>query len=103
MPGNTGVSDPSADVSTPAVVSPCVHVVVVRGLTEIKITSELTEDEVVSKWGKPQGHRGSGISYLAYTLDDGREVWLAFLAEPPRRLRGAVLFSQSTGRKVTLF
>ena len=73
-----------------------------RRLEDIKFTADLTKDELVSIWGKPDGGRGSGIDYIEYTLEDGREVWVNFLPEPPYRLNIALL-CPPTGKPETLF
>jgi hypothetical protein len=74
-----------------------------RTLTDIKLSADLTQAGVESVWGKPDGERGSGVAYLAYKLEDGQELWLQFLPEPPHRLRGALIVSPLTGEHKQVF
>jgi hypothetical protein len=74
-----------------------------RKLSDIHFSANLTQEQVVTIWGQPDGDRGSGIAYVEYTLEDGQEVLLAFLPEPPYSLQMAMLFSPHTGQRKTLF
>lgn len=74
-----------------------------RALTEIKLTGDLTREQVAALWGPPDDFRGSGVDYLEYHLSDGNELWLEFFPEPPYRLRHALLFSAKTRQHTTLF
>jgi hypothetical protein len=62
-----------------------------RRLNDLKFASNLTLEQVQTVWGKPDGHRGFGVPYIEYNLDNGREVWLHFALDPPHTLRGALL------------
>jgi hypothetical protein len=67
-----------------------------RRLNDLKFSADLTQEQVEAVWGAPDGHRGSGIDYFEYTLDDGSEVWLAYFnGVPPRKLMGALRFNPS--------
>jgi hypothetical protein len=65
-----------------------------RGLADIHFTSDLKQEQVEAIWGVPDGHRGSGISYIEYTLGDDAEVWLDFQTDPPHKALEAILFKQ---------
>jgi hypothetical protein len=64
-----------------------------RNLNDIVLDSNLTENAVLQIWGPPDGRRGSGVAYLEYTMRDGKELWLSFQPQPPKKLNGALLFS----------
>jgi hypothetical protein len=77
-----------------------------RRLEDIKLSAELRRDQVFALWGSPEGPRGSGFAYMAYILEDGQELWLAFCREVPEvpdRLLSALLFSPTTGEHKALF
>lgn len=74
-----------------------------RRLSDIKLAADLTREQVVTMWGPPDGHRGSGLDYLMYTLEDGQELWLLFGLEPPFGLRAASLVSPEGGHRKNLF
>ena len=66
-------------------------------LNDLKFSADLTQEQVEAGWGDPDGHRGSGIDYFEYALEDGSEVWLAYLnGVPPRKLMGALRFNPSS-------
>jgi hypothetical protein len=68
-----------------------------RSLNDLKFSADLTQEQVEAGWGDPDGHRGSGIDYFEYALEDGSEVWLAYLnGVPPRKLMGALRFNPSS-------
>src|SRR5260370_21423210 len=75
-----------------------------RHLGDIKISSELTREQVMALWGPPDGIRPSatGIEFSAYTLDDGQELWFVWNLESPSFGEGAVLIS-TTGEYKRLF
>ena len=79
------------------------HVTPGRRLSDIKLTAVLTEAQVAAVWGPPDGHRGSGIDYISYTVEDNQEVWMQFSYNPPYPLLGAILWSRSTGQSKVLF
>jgi len=58
-----------------------------RKLSDITLTPELTQEQVTEIWGEPETHRGSGVDYLAYKLEDDRELRLSFLPNPPHEER----------------
>jgi hypothetical protein len=94
-------SQPVASRSTAT--NPTTHMSRHRTLDELRLTAELTRDQVAALWGPPDGDRGSGVQYLAYVLEDGEELWLEFLSMPPHRLHGAVLYSPESGKHRVLF
>jgi hypothetical protein len=67
-----------------------------RRLDDIKLCAELTEEQVLALWGQPDGLRGSGSDYRAYTLEDGRELWLEYSSDSRRHLLSAGLFSPTS-------
>jgi hypothetical protein len=68
-----------------------------RRLNDLKFSADLTQEQVEAVWGSPDGHRGSGIDYFEYTLQDGSEVWLAYLnGVPPHKLMGVLRFIPSS-------
>jgi hypothetical protein len=79
------------------------HVGHERNLSDIRFTADLTQEQVVTIWGQPDGYRGSGIAYVEYTLKDGQEVWMTFLLGSPHRLNWALLFPVGGGKPKTLF
>jgi len=74
-----------------------------RSLIDIKLTPDLTFDQVIFKWGQPDSHAGSGVDYLVYQLNDGNYIWLRFTPDAPARLLGAILHVTSTGERKDLF
>src|SRR5262249_41911440 len=47
-----------------------------RRLSDIALTTNLTEAQVYTVWGEPDRREGSGIDYQVYQLEDGRELWI---------------------------
>jgi hypothetical protein len=79
------------------------HVVGERKLSDIKFTANLTYQQVVAIWGRPDTFGGSGINYFVYQLNDGEQVWMQFLPKPPYCLNAAILVSPRTGQHKTIF
>jgi hypothetical protein len=73
-----------------------------RRLADIRLSPDLRKDEVLHIWGPPDAHRGSGVDYLEYALDDGRKLWLNFSPVLPYDLKGAIV-STTNGPFQTLF
>ena len=73
-----------------------------RNVSDLHFTETLTRDEVLSIWGQPDGHRGSGIDYVEYVLADDRKMWLYFHPDPPHRLNIALLFPADGSKPKTL-
>lgn len=71
-----------------------------RNLNDLKLGPELTRDQVIAVWGPPDGDRGFGMPYEAYTMAQGQEVWFVFSATPPRNLIGAALVGPDGQHKV---
>jgi len=82
---------------------PFTHVTSARKLSDIKFTADLTREQVAAVWGAPDGHRGFGIDYYAYTLEDGQEVRIQFTPEAPYQLLAVIIVSPQTGQLKILF
>jgi hypothetical protein len=76
------------------------YVTTQRRLVDFKFSADLTKEEVNELWGPPDGHRGSGVDYVAYRLEDGQEVWINFLPDPPHQIHGAILVSAAGRTKL---
>lgn len=50
----------------------------INSINGLKLSAELTEEEVLANWGPPDAIVGSGFEYLVYELKDGRRLWLLF-------------------------
>lgn len=74
-----------------------------RKLAGLKLGPELTRDQVIAVWGPPDGDRGFGMPYEAYTMADGRELWFLFSPTPPNYLAEALLVSPQSGQHKILF
>ena len=72
-----------------------------RQLADVALTAELTEGEVLQKWGPPDSIGGSGIEYRCYQLEEGETLCLNFDGSPPHRLFGAIIVKN--GRTTDLF
>lgn len=64
-----------------------------RKLKNIKLTKDLTRDQVKAIWGPADSYPGSGVQYEAYKLIDDQELWLVFNPSPPHYLEYALLLS----------
>jgi len=75
-----------------------------RRLDDIKLSDDSTREQVLALWGPPDATRGSGtgIDFMAYTLENGQELWFVWNLEPPCFGEGAVLIS-TTGEYKRLF
>lgn len=74
-----------------------------RNLSDIHFSADLTQEQVVTIWGQPDGYRGFGIAYFEYTLNSGQEVWITYLPDSSHRLNWALLFPVGGGKPKTLF
>lgn len=63
----------------------------------LKLTSQLTRQEVLKAWGEPDAVDGSGFEYLVYRLDDGNSVFFLFSLQSPPSLARAILKSGTGG------
>src|SRR5262249_53278517 len=62
-----------------------------RKLSDINVSADLTEGQVIALWGPPEAHVGFAIDYRVYFLEDGRELSLEFKAREPHRLLRALI------------
>jgi hypothetical protein len=74
-----------------------------RKLTDIKLSADLTREQVTTVWGTPDAFRGSGCIYIVYFLDDDSELDLLFRDKKPNLLRCAIVMSRAGEVKETLF
>jgi hypothetical protein len=68
-------------------------------LNEIRLSTQLTKKQVLSKWGSPDSIEGFGVEYLVYKLDDGRMLWLLFASQETQPLLKAMIFTNSRDTK----
>jgi hypothetical protein len=72
-------------------------------MTDIPMGVGMTREKVFAVWGPPDGLRGSGMPYEAYTLDDGRELWFLFGRDSPYPVVGVLVCTPGTGDHKILF
>lgn len=82
---------------------------------DVKFTPNLTREQVWAGWGPPDRHRGYGMEYEVYGLEDGQELWLLYVVyeetpyrsfgggRPPYRLWEASLYSSTHREHKSLF
>jgi hypothetical protein len=73
-----------------------------RTLGDFAFAADLTQNQIIAKWGQPDGTRGSGISYKAYALGNGQEVWVSFLPDSACHIYRVILVSDE-GNPVVIY
>jgi hypothetical protein len=82
---------------------PATRVVRARRLSDIKLSTTLTREQVVDLWGPPDGEPATGADYKAYRLEDGRMLWLLFTPVSPEQLQKAIVWSRDGREREFLF
>lgn len=68
-------------------------------LNEIKLSVQLTKEQIFAQWGSPNAIEGSGVEYWVYNLEDERLLWLLFASQSPQPLLKAIIFLDSNDTK----
>jgi len=72
-------------------------------LDEIKLSVQLTKEQVIAKWGPPDAIEGFGVEYFVYKLGDGRHLGLRFASQEPHPLLSAIITDESKRESKVIF